>query len=329
VLFDALVRRRPLRLSWSWLAPYLPFVVLTATYLLLRYVVFGEVAREGTLTAARVNQFLLDLAAHLHHIVTGVSAFPGVQLTAVVLLGTLALAVVARRVTLFALLWIALGVAPTLVAGYSSPRHVYLASVGWALLVGTGLDALWRARPARVFRTAASIAAAALLAVYLVELTSVVADWGVRGAVSQAAVRDLEREVLAAPPGSLIVAGAPARSWAFALPFAARPPFAHADLTTRVAIVSPSSLHCCAADQWDRYTRQAMREWLARGDRPPVIALYWNPQSGAVSRLTDREDPFLRSLIELLVASESATSLNRVLTDALESLVATRDAARR
>ena len=50
-LYDLVAERRPIRASWSWLAPYVPFAALTIAYLLLRYVLFGEVAREGQLTA--------------------------------------------------------------------------------------------------------------------------------------------------------------------------------------------------------------------------------------------------------------------------------------
>jgi hypothetical protein len=327
LLFDAIVLRRPLRPSWRWLAAYVPFGLLTAAYLLLRYIVFGEVAREGSLTAERVGLFPADVASHLHHITAGMQGPPGLPLAIALLAAVALVAIVATRVTIFAVLWIAIGIAPTLVAGYSSPRHVYLASAGWALLIGVAADALWRAQPARLFRGAAGIATAMLVAFYALQLTRVVDEWGTRAAVSQAAVRDLEREALMAPPGSLIVAGAPPRSWAFALPFAARPPFARTDITSRVAVISHSSLHCCAADQWDAYTREAMRDWLGREDRPPVIALYWNPQTGALSRLTDREEPFLRSLIELLLKTDSVASLDRVLADALESLVAPRTAA--
>ena len=53
ILYDVMVARRPVRPSWSWLRPYVPFVLLTFGYLALRYVLFGEVAREGTLRNGR------------------------------------------------------------------------------------------------------------------------------------------------------------------------------------------------------------------------------------------------------------------------------------
>ena len=51
VTYDALVERRTLRLSWSWVRPYVPFVAMTAAYLWLRYALFGQVIREGQLSA--------------------------------------------------------------------------------------------------------------------------------------------------------------------------------------------------------------------------------------------------------------------------------------
>ena len=38
-----------------------------------------------------------------------------------------------RAAVYFAGVWMVLGIAPTLVAGYASPRHMYLASAGWAI----------------------------------------------------------------------------------------------------------------------------------------------------------------------------------------------------
>ena len=71
VLYDALVARHPPRPTWSWLRPYIPFAVLTMGYLGLRYALFGEVAREGMLTAARFDTFLQDLSVHLRRMVIG------------------------------------------------------------------------------------------------------------------------------------------------------------------------------------------------------------------------------------------------------------------
>jgi hypothetical protein len=41
-----------------------------------------------------------------------------------------------RATVYFGIVWLVLGVAPTIVAGYASPRHMYLASVSWAMCLG-------------------------------------------------------------------------------------------------------------------------------------------------------------------------------------------------
>jgi hypothetical protein len=137
-------------------------------------------------------------------------------------------------------------------------------------------------------------------------------------------VADLEREALAAPEGSLLIAGAPARSWNFALPFAARPPFARVDLTRRATIVSDSSLHCCPAHLWNAYTRSALAAWLADPRRPPVVGLFWDPDTGALSRVSDREEPFLRQVVAYWIATPDAAALDLQIRDTLERLVAGR-----
>jgi hypothetical protein len=336
LLYDLLAAPQPFALA-ARVRAYVPYAAATLGYLLLRWFAFGEVARESALTAERFGYFMADAAAHVRHIVAGATmptVTGRVALAAVAMLAALAagaawrrpreISALARAALFFGVVWVALGIAPTLVAGYASPRHVYLAAAGWAVLVGALLEAGRRAGPAGVMRPVAFGAAVILIGAYVVQGTRVVDDWRARAALSRAAVLDLEREALAAPPGTLIIAGAPAPSWAFALPFAARPPFARADLTSRVTIISHSSLHCCPAHIWEPYTRGAMRAWLARPDRPPVLALYWDPRTGAFGRLDENEEPFLRPLVTVLLETDSVAALDRAMVDALEAMVAPR-----
>ena len=334
VLYDLCVQRVPLHPTWRALAPYLPYVALTAAYMALRWALFGEVAREGMMTPDRIGGALLELSTHLKRMVYGE---PGVAMSSVRLGLTVATAVavtcvlairfrgrdlrpLARVAIYFVVVWIALGAVPTLVAGYASPRHMYLASAGWAIGLGIAVDALLQTR-LRWIRWAAAGSAVALLAVYAVQLHGVVSQWRARAAVSRQAVLDVQREALAAPAGTLIVAGAPRSSWDFAIPHALRPPFTETDLTRRVSVVSHSSLHCCAADQWDRHTRGLLRDWRARPDRPPVIALHWNPQTGALSRLTDAQESYLRFVMEVLPDTGSSAALDEAILDTFAELV--------
>ncbi len=341
VLYDALVVRSPVRPSWSWLRPYLPFAALTAGYLGLRYALFGEVARESMLTATRFELFLGDLSVHLRRMVVGEAGLRIAGLTVATCLGMGAVVVgaialrlgeggraIIRPAAYFLVVWIGLAVAPTLVAGYASPRHVYLASAGWALALGGALGVLWRARPDPLMRGMGIVCSGALLVMYGSQLWQEVQLWGVRSEVSQRAVADVAREAMAAPPGTLIIVDAPQRSWNFALPHALRPPFTGDDLTQRVRVISHSSIHCCPAHLWEPYTRDAMRAWYADPAQPPVIALRWDPGTGTLYRLDDRQDPFLRTLVAMLGDTRDVASLDGVILDISRKLVVQRATGR-
>jgi hypothetical protein len=342
VLYDWMLAGRPPRPSWRWVWPYVAFGVMTLGYLALRYALFGEVARESMLTAERARLFLTDLSTHLRRMVFGEPglripewaaalrvAVPAAAVYAVHrVLGGPARTRFARPAWYFAIVWIGLAVAPTLVAGYASPRHMYLASAGWTILLGLALQACWDARPSPAVRRVGLGLATALTAAYVILLVQDIALWEVRTAVSRQAVLDLEREAMAAPPGTLFIAGAPRRSWDFALPHAIRRPFVREDVTARVSVISHSSIHCCPANVWEPYTRSAIRAWLEDPARPPVVALHWDADTGRLSRLSDREDPFLRELAALLLRTQDVASLDRVLLDITNRYVAGRPAVR-
>ena len=327
VLFDLVVGRRPIRVSWGWAKPYVPFALLTLGYLALRFVLFGEVARESQLSLANLEYFGTLLIRHLRRMMFGdVSYGTPVLWLAVGALVLLLLRTAPRTTIYFGGIWWLLGVAPVLVAVYESPRHIYLASVSWAMLVGLALDVSAR-RPAPYRATlyratlyrATAVSAALLITFYTVQLTRVVAEWGTRARVSRQAVADLEREALAAPQGALIIAAAPVRSWEWALPFVLRPPFAISPLEARVTVITPQLLHCCRSE-WEDFTRRTLRGWLARGGRPPVIALRWDAETGALFRNTDREEPYLRPLLEVIAGTDSAAALDRAILNLVDRL---------
>ena len=287
--------RRPLREVLGALLPYVPFVVLTIGYLALRYLLFGEVAREGLMTAERARIFLEDASAHLRHMIAGPSGSNVSLVTIGALLALLAIAIAAigRRFAhqaasrlawpafYFGVVWIVLGIAPTLVAGYASPRHMYLASAGWALLMGAGLDVLWHVPRPRWPKLAGAALALTALAAYSMQLGTEIRKWEVRTGVSRKAAADLEREALAAPEGTLIVAGAPRQSWDFALPFAARPPFVREDsdaprahclgLVAVPAVLRIAGIRTCATlSARGSATPGGHRWWHCTGTRRPV-----------------------------------------------------------
>jgi hypothetical protein len=331
VLYDLVVVRIRVRPPLRWLRPYVPFAMLTIGYMALRYVLFGEVAREGMMTTERVHTFLTDASVHLRRMMFGE---PGVAMSgaraAAIAAGIAAVLVaglrpsaraarLARPAAYFAIVWLFLAIAPTVVAGYASPRHMYLASVGWAIALGVVLEIATSAA-SRWVRIGGVTVAGVVLAAYAVQLGAGISTWGTRAAVSRRAVADIEREARAAPPGTLVLAGAPRRSWEFSLPYALRPPFTGEDLTRRVSVISDSSLHCCPAFLWEEYTRQTLKRWIANPARPPVIILYWDAETGALSRRTDREDPFLRSLMSVFAEAEDGAALDSAIHGTLSQL---------
>jgi hypothetical protein len=337
VLFDWIVRRRRFEIRWAWVRPYVPYVVLTVVFLALRYVVFHEVARESLLSAQRVREFLSDSSRHLARLVFG---GPGIRHwslrdTSVVALGVVIVGAIAWRLSrsgthalwrpaiYFAVIWVVLGILPILMSGYYSPRHMYLASLGWAVTVGIGLEIIWRAQPTRVLRPIGVVAVAALAIAYAVQLLAVVRAWSGYAAISRAAVEQLGREAETDPEGTLVIAGVPRSSWAFAIPHSVRAPFLPNAVSKRLFIVSDSFDHCCDAPQWERYTRNALHRWNEEA-RPAVVALYWDPRTARVSRVSDRDDPQLRTLASLLIETRDRASLDSQIQGLLRDYVALR-----
>jgi hypothetical protein len=171
-----------------------------------------------------------------------------------------------RPAMYYGVIWMALGMAPILVSGYYSPRHMYLASLGWAVALAIALDILWTPRFSRpLARLATAVVAAVVLMLYGFELHAVVREWNAQAGISRAAVVQVEHEAANNPEGTLVIAGVPRLSWAFAVPHAVRPPFTTTDLTTRIFVISDSSDHCCNAVLWNEYTRSALRTILSCG----------------------------------------------------------------
>ncbi len=321
LLYDVICQRNRVRFS---VRPYVPYVLLTVAFLAHRYFLFHEFARETLLTGERMTAFAADVTRHLTRLVYGdrFQAMAASRALTIFVVVTAAVSLIALRVRsstawraagpalYFGVFWSILGIAPILVAGYYSPRHMYLASVGWAIVAGAGFNVLWTRAHATVLRPLAVAAAVGLVGFYLIQLSDVVRDWELRAALSQQAVVDLEREAASAPEGTLVIVGMPASSWAFSIPFSMRPPFTHADLTLRLKPVYHSSLHCCPAHLWQQYTTQTLREWLANPAHPPVIVMNWNPRSLALARVTDAERPDLRPLMSAVVQAQTRTELD-------------------
>ena len=336
--FDWMVLRRPIRPSWAWFRPYAPFAVMTAGFLALRYAILGEVLRESQLSSQRFAEFGGLAARHVQRMIwwdlAGVSQRIEFLAALYALIATIAVVraeSAARTAALwvalyFGVVWVALGLAPTVAAGYESPRHAYLAAVGWTILIGLAFDLLRRFRlaaaaPPRWWQGMVTLATIAILMLYGVRLHREISDWRLRALVAHIAAIELERQVLDAPEGSLFVVGVPASSWEWAAPFVARPPYATTDLTKRAEIVVPIRLHCCRGTYWDTETRAALAKRARTG--APIVALYAS-SDGEIRRLTDADDPDLRTLVDTLPGIRTTESLDGAIQDILRKLVAGR-----
>jgi hypothetical protein len=328
--FDFAQGRRAIRPIVSFVLPYVPYAVMTAGYLWLRYALFGQVAREDALNARGLHDFQVIVSRHIRHVVSGDSdGSQSLVWLALVLVAVAGLATVlqrpgetrshARVLLYFGPVWWAIGIAPIVVAGYSSPRHVYLAVVGWAIVIGLAFDLLSAAARIPYRRHVALASALVMLIAYAVGLQASIRAWGATAAVSQDVVREMRSAALASPEGSLVIVGAPGRSWEWALPFAARPPFVRTDLTERAHIISPRALSCCAG-QWFDQTRAALRAWSTGPSREVAVAMRWDPQTGALSKATSNDTPQLTALMRSLLDMGTPDQLDRNLTRMIDVL---------
>jgi hypothetical protein len=332
VMWDLLTIGWP-RALWPRIRTYLPFAAMTLAYLALRFLLFGQVVRESSLDAAGMGNLGRLLARHFAHVVAGSVTSVGAAVAAVVAVAVAA-HLLSRGLTpqerrragamllFFGPVWWVIGVAPIAVAGYESPRHVYLAAAGWAVVLGALADLAWsRARSSTAARLVSTVCLAVVV-FYTAALHGVVAEWNRVADVSRRAVEDVRGTAMSAAPGSLLVVGAPVRSWEWAFPFAVKPPFTPVDLTARVSIVTPWRLHCCR-DQWFDDTRRILRQWekgTAAG--ASIVVMRWDPETGTLSALTDREYPALRSVVAVLAELSSREVLDANILRLLEQVPA-------
>jgi hypothetical protein len=329
-----------------------PFAALTLGYLALRLALFGEVVRESQLNAQGLRLFFTLADRHLARVVVGDPDGSRLLMWLVIAV-VVAVCLFGRRqerarttgvLLFFGPVWWILGVAPVAVAGYESPRHVYLASMAWAMLIAVAFDAADRSPEgrARQFdrsgaralgssrvrepRSGGELArragAGIVVAVYALLLVRVVSEWHALAAVSQRATQQLAREARVAPPGALVVVGVPGRSWEWALPFAVRPPFASADLTSRVFIVSPRELHCCR-QQWFEDTRRSLRGWMA-GPGNASVAVVIVDKYAATGRISSSELPSLPAIARTLADVDDVELLDQGIRRLLDSVSAGR-----
>jgi hypothetical protein len=331
--YDLLVRRRSLVPLVPFVRPYVPYAVMTGGYLWLRYLLFGQVARESTLNARGLHDFSVIHGLQFRHVIGGDMHASALVVTAVLTAVAIGVWLAMRstppepstpscggRLLYFGPVWWAIGVLPIAVAGYHSPRHVYLAAVGWAIVIGIVADAIWRRRATPGWRRAVAASAVLAAVFYLVPLSRAVHDYRTMAFVSHKAAIDVRSESRALPQGSLVIVGAPGRSWEWALPFAVRRPFQPVNLDEHVHVISPRALSCCTAP-WFEETKHAIRSWAAGPARDTAIALRWDEETGAISRATGAGNPQLPVLVRSLLDMSQPEELDMYLRRMLDELV--------
>lgn len=317
------------------LLPVLPFAAVTAGYLGLRQVLFGNYVREQMWSLGMLRSFLRRQPAYVDALLTpGVVPVEdvtrrGLVLLAAVIAATLLIVWIRWRApersrTLDALLlfgpfWYLVTVGPLAVT-YFSPRHLYLTSAGIALALAALAVRLADGRP-RPVRVAVGAAAAALLVADLVALQQHNRYWSHAARASQAVHDSVLRVARAAPPGSLVVVDAAWRTrqayvWAWALPFAVQPPFAPEDLLKRVAVVGHHWTYCCPQGQWLADVRRQAASW---SEPQPAFVVALDEAAGTVRTCADADAPGVRAVLRTLPEARTPEDAERRLQAALRA----------
>jgi hypothetical protein len=167
--------------------------------------------------------------------------------------------------------WYFVTVAPLTAVVYHSPRHLYFPSVGLALALGLACGA---GRWARVLGAGFVVWCAA-------GHVAAVQPWRAAAAASRTALAEVDRAVLAAGPGVVLVSAAPATieaawMWAWSSPPAFQPPFvAHAP-----ARVIEHPVNYSQARDWmaERRPLETIRA------APAIVALHIDERGGVNCR---------------------------------------------
>ncbi len=273
----------------------IPFVVILATYLLFRIIIFGELGRDTTpssLTTELQTTYAAVRTLWLSFI-PSISAANGsseiVKLMFVLLVSGLLIAPLwflpkgqrgdyTRKCLYFAVIWPTITTA--VLMGANSQRHFYLASVGPAVALGLA--------GARLLNTGRipMVLAAGALTLLLVTNGSALASgvqvfrlsgersWQLRDEVDQV----LERAAQDPAATVVIIPEAPDTQgflWDYFYPAALQPPFTALTPVTNV-IASFASCHC-STEEWTA-THAAALQHLTDNKAGPVYVVDWDKQ---------------------------------------------------
>jgi hypothetical protein len=306
--WDVLGRKQDVstnRWSLTRLWPQLPFFVLMASYLALRYALFGNAVRESLLTSAAIEEFFFRQNRYVRELLPTPDSAPRVMKLAAEVLTVGVLAICARwmleggrayaegvrRLLFFGAAWYGITIAPMVVT-YLSARHLYITTAGISialaalLLPGHPVEERGRVRK--------RVAMAGLLVVlYAVASIWNVSTWVSAGLESQKFADAVPRLLQTIPRGRIVLVTVPERRrngwfWSWATPFALQPPFTAQDLYERVRIVEPPPVYCCPLDQWWAAKKPTLMALMDSPTPQLVTSIVFAPQNAGAPALTTR-----------------------------------------
>ena len=313
--------------------PHLLFFALMASYLALRYVLFGNAVRESLLTPAAMEEFFFRQNRYVRELLPTPNSAPRAMKVAaeVLTIGVLAVCVrwmvaggrvyreVFQRVSFFGAAWYAITIAPMVVT-YLSARHLYVTAAGVSITLAALI------LPAHVVeerdRTRQRRAMAGLLIVlYAVASIWNVSNWVTAGIESQKFAEAILRLLQSVPRGSVVLVKVPEWHrdgwfWSWATPFALQPPFTGEDLNQRVKLVERPPVYCCPPDQWWAARKPTLMELMDSPTPQAVTSIAFVPEDAGAPALTTRivDGQVLKRRIETALG-KSVDSLTGTITE--------------
>jgi hypothetical protein len=311
--FD-LFRRRESAKRWLKEVPALfGFLVVLAAYLQLRRHVFPHALRENVLNLEVVREFSIRQATYVSYLLPRVSLW----LFPLLVAGGIAFALfrwkykpvegllaVRGAVVFFGFWWYLVCVAPLIVT-YSSPRHLYMTSVGICVLVPMLLRTCL---PKHIFVIAIGCACA-LSATILLQRAL---QWRSAADISERARAEVEKLSSIAPAGSGLILNIPESIesqwlWLASLPFVLEPPYSRESAYRHFRVVERPATY----QYWSGNTDGAGKTWI--GDRMPILEDLAAHASDCYLLSLDKHDQIVITRIEGSEARRRLTRLVEIL----------------
>jgi hypothetical protein len=294
-------RERSLARLWV----HVPFFLLAASYLALRYALFGEAVRESLLTTDTIVQFIRRQATYGRMLMpTSDGASANLQIFAEILtLGILATCVwwafaqrqtgggAIRRLLFFGVVWYAITIAPMVVT-YVSARHLYIPAAGLSIALAALVLSHYPAESPSKRRVRIAMAGT-LLVLYAIPSIARISVWVANGRDSYRFASSIPRLLQTVPRGSVVLVEVRDRLrdnwfWSWATPFALEPPFTSEDLNEAFKIVERPEVYCCPADRWWNARRHAVAALLDAPSAQQAFYISFAPDQPGAAQLNTR-----------------------------------------